>query len=109
MQEEQENDSSFTCEICIEPDSSAQKFKNHNSKCSHNSYCSDCIAKYIEFPVLDCEELLEPLKCNSILPQKLLIRWCNVLCESTVSEYERVHCPFQDCSTLILNECGEKR
>ncbi|KAL5701980.1 RBR-type E3 ubiquitin transferase [Ranunculus cassubicifolius] len=113
VEEQQEDDeTTFTCEICIEQVNSGQKFKNHNKKCLHRSYCSDCIAKYIEVklqeynmseikcPGLDCVELLDPLVCQSILPKNVLVRWFDSLCESTVSKYQRVHCPFQECSDL---------
>ncbi|KAL5728486.1 RBR-type E3 ubiquitin transferase [Ranunculus cassubicifolius] len=111
---------SFTCEICIEPISCTQKFKNHMKNCFLHSYCLDCIAKYIEAkieeynapdiicPGLDCAELLDPLECQSLLPARVFDKWCNARCESTISEYRSAHCPFEDCSALILNECGEE-
>ncbi|PIA50512.1 hypothetical protein AQUCO_01300921v1 [Aquilegia coerulea] len=117
-EEEQEDVSTFTCEICIEPVSSNKRFK-YNKKCDHQSYCPDCIQKYIlamieeyniseiRCPALECDKYLDPLTCRSSLSANSFVRWCDVLCESTLSQYQRVHCPYQNCSNVILNECGE--
>lgn len=116
---EHQDVSNFTCEICSEPVALTMKFNNHKN-CPHHSYCVECVAKYIQVkieeyhmseikcPGLDCDELLDPLLCSSILPESVFDRWCDVLCESAVSQCQRVHCPFPNCSALILNECGEK-
>ncbi|OVA13644.1 zinc finger protein [Macleaya cordata] len=138
----------FTCEICIEPIPLNQEFKNYNNNPHHRHYhhhhfCSGCIAKYIEVkvedysnateviikcPSINCDMVLDPLSCRSILPQRVFDRWCAVLCESAVLNLalpegfsssapagshnrrrrrRRVYCPFPDCSELILNECGD--
>ncbi|XP_042496568.1 E3 ubiquitin-protein ligase RNF144A-like isoform X2 [Macadamia integrifolia] len=116
-EEEEAEESRITCEICIEPIPKSQKFKN-KKRCDH-SFCTDCIAKYIEAkmeeelasnlkcPGLNCEVPLDPISCRSILTQRQFEKWCDVLCEATVLKWERVYCPYQDCSALILNECGE--
>lgn len=120
FEEQPEEDlSSFTCEICIEPVPSDKRFKANRS-CNHRSYCLDCVAKYIQVklveynvseikcPGLECDQLLDPLSCCAILPQDVFVRWCDVLCESALSQRQKVYCPFRDCSNLILNECGGK-
>ncbi|KAJ0092321.1 hypothetical protein Patl1_26638 [Pistacia atlantica] len=48
---EEDDDASFTCEICIEPVLTNKKFKNKNH-CAH-SFCKECIAKYIELKIED--------------------------------------------------------
>ncbi|XWS35318.1 hypothetical protein CRYUN_Cryun21dG0115600 [Craigia yunnanensis] len=122
QQKPEEPDSDFTCEICIEPFSADNKFKN-SSMCKH-SFCSDCIAKYIEAkvvefnianincPALDCKFLLDPLSCRPILSNQLFDKWCELLCHATVLEYyehgRRCYCPYRDCSALVLNECNDK-
>ncbi|OVA06802.1 zinc finger protein [Macleaya cordata] len=73
----------FTCEICIEPVPLNQKFENTKTiECSH-PFCTDCIAKYIQVkveedntseikcPNIDCNVILDPLSCRSILPPKV--------------------------------------
>ncbi|KAJ4956820.1 hypothetical protein NE237_013603 [Protea cynaroides] len=113
---EKEEDSSFTCEICIEPLPQNKKFKNKKG-CVH-PFCLDCIAKYIEVkvedhitevkcPGLNCKKLLDPLSCRSILTPQLFEKWCDVLCNSAVLKFDRVYCPSSDCLTLILNECKD--
>ncbi|XP_059643990.1 E3 ubiquitin-protein ligase RSL1-like [Cornus florida] len=118
-EESKEDDTStFTCEICIEPmlSSSTKKFKN-NKKCVH-PFCTDCMMKYIQVkveedsvanvpcPALNCEQLLDPLSCRAVVPAKLFDKWCDVLCESAVLELERCYCPNPNCSALVVNECG---
>ncbi|PIA50510.1 hypothetical protein AQUCO_01300920v1 [Aquilegia coerulea] len=116
---DEEDGSTFTCEVCVEPLSHQKRFRNRK-RCSHRSYCLDCIAYYIEVkieeynfsdikcPGLDCDELLDPLICRSILPVKVFERWCDVLCEKTILPFQRAYCPYSECSALILNECGGK-
>ncbi|XP_031130287.1 probable E3 ubiquitin-protein ligase RNF217 [Ipomoea triloba] len=105
----------FTCEICIEPMLSPRKFKNRES-CSH-PFCSDCIVKYIavklecnaakiQCPALDCAEFLDPIACRTLLGPQLFVKWCDVLCEAAVLEWDRCYCPNRNCSVLIVNECG---
>lgn len=118
-QHREEDTSSFTCEICIEPVPFNKRFKMNRS-CNHHSYCLGCVAKYIQAkieeynvseikcPGLECEKLLDPLLCRSILSANLFVRWCDVLCESALSKHQKVYCPFPDCSSLILNECRGK-
>ncbi|XP_024458676.2 E3 ubiquitin-protein ligase RSL1 isoform X2 [Populus trichocarpa] len=114
---QQEEDSNFTCEICIEPMLAIRKFKN-GSLCKH-PFCLDCIAKYIEVkveettgciecPGLNCKQLLDPLSCNCIISKPIFEKWCDHLCDSTVLGSESCYCPYQDCSVLVLNECRDK-
>ncbi|XP_042494116.1 probable E3 ubiquitin-protein ligase RNF217 [Macadamia integrifolia] len=115
-EEEEEGLPSLTCEICIEPMRENNKFNNGN-KCSH-PFCLDCIVKYIEAkmednnraevscPASNCDNLLDPLSCRSILPADLFVRWCDVLCEFSVQRFDQsMYCPFPECSTLVLSEC----
>ncbi|KAI3797209.1 hypothetical protein L1987_32464 [Smallanthus sonchifolius] len=112
---QQDEEETFTCEICIEPVSN--KFKNSN-KCVH-PFCTDCIIKYIQMklqdnvsdvkcPAYTCNHSLEPLSCRPKITRQLFDKWCDVLCESCVLGVNRVYCPNRDCSELILNECGDR-
>ncbi|KAJ4963841.1 hypothetical protein NE237_023780 [Protea cynaroides] len=115
LNQKEEEESSFTCEICIEPIPGNKKFKN-KKRCAH-SFCTDCIAKYIEAkmegeaamkcPGLHCERQLDPISCRAILSQRQFESWSDVLCQAAVLKWERAYCPYPECSTLILNECGE--
>ncbi|PWA58376.1 hypothetical protein CTI12_AA397620 [Artemisia annua] len=115
----QEEEETFTCEICIEPVKlPISDFKNSN-RCIH-PFCTDCMIKYIQVklednvsdikcPATTCDHSLDPLSCRPKLTHQLFNKWCDVLCESTVLEVDRVYCPNMECSGLILNECGEAR
>ncbi|XP_077234660.1 E3 ubiquitin-protein ligase RSL1-like [Tasmannia lanceolata] len=106
--------SSFICKICFEPMSPDQRFKN--KRCSH-PLCVDCISKYIDAKILEnssnvkcpdlkCNKLLDPLSCRPILGPASFERWCHSLCESMTQSSKHAYCPFNECSALVLNECG---
>ncbi|KAI3707645.1 hypothetical protein L6452_26272 [Arctium lappa] len=109
--QDQVEEEAFTCEICSEP--ANIKFKNNNN-CIH-PFCTDCLIKYIQAklddnvsdikcPDMTCNHSLEPLSCRPKIARQLFDKWCDVLCESAVLKLDRVYCPNQECSELILNE-----
>ncbi|XP_021291308.1 probable E3 ubiquitin-protein ligase RNF217 isoform X2 [Herrania umbratica] len=113
-QGEEDDESSFTCKICIEPTSPSKKFKNANI-CRH-AFCQDCIAKYIEVKVQDstakidcpepnCQFHLDPLICRPMISPDLFSSWSDLLCESSLLGSERSYCPNRNCMALVLNEC----
>ncbi|XP_022760817.1 probable E3 ubiquitin-protein ligase RNF217 [Durio zibethinus] len=113
-QEEEDPDSSFTCEICIEPTLASKKFKNTNI-CRH-PFCQDCIAKYIEVKIQDnnakiecpepsCQYHLDPLVCRPMISATLFSTWCDLLCENCLLGSERSYCPNRNCLALVVNEC----
>ena len=58
-------------------------------------------------PGLTCDHLLDPLACRPILPASIFVKWCDLLVEQkVVVGFERFYCPNQECSALIVNECG---
>uniref|UniRef100_A0A1U7WDF4 RBR-type E3 ubiquitin transferase n=1 Tax=Nicotiana sylvestris TaxID=4096 RepID=A0A1U7WDF4_NICSY len=93
----------------------SKKFKNQNV-CVH-PFCSDCIIKYITVklednignipcPSLNCSPLLDPISCRNLVGPELFVKWCDELCESAVLGLAHCYCPNQNCSALILDECG---
>lgn len=111
----EENVSTFTCEICVEPVPSNKKFTNKGG-CVH-PFCTDCMAKYIHVkvedgvanikcPGLNCNNLLDPITCRKLIPEMVLDKWCDRLCDSILLELEMCYCPYSDCSAPIVNECG---
>ncbi|XP_071722327.1 E3 ubiquitin-protein ligase RSL1-like [Rutidosis leptorrhynchoides] len=105
----------FTCEICIEPASTTQKFNNRNL-CSH-PFCLDCVSKYIEVkilehtpkivcPGLNCEHNLDAVSCESLISKPLFAKWCDLLCEDYVLGTEKCYCPNRKCLEIVLNECS---
>ena len=60
-----------------------------------------------QMPGLTCDHLLDPLACRPILPASIFVKWCDLLVEQkVVVGFERFYCPNQECSALIVNECG---
>ncbi|XVF65730.1 hypothetical protein PTKIN_Ptkin09bG0273200 [Pterospermum kingtungense] len=112
--QEEDDASSFTCEICIEPTLSSKKFNNTNF-CKH-PFCQDCIAKYIEVKIQDhtakiecpapsCRFHLDPLICRPMISATQFSAWCDLLCEDSLLGSEKSYCPNRNCLSLVLNEC----
>ncbi|CAK9134218.1 unnamed protein product [Ilex paraguariensis] len=106
-----ESSQSF-CEICAETKVSDDMFKIE--KCSH-SFCTDCIRKHVvckiqdnivtvPCPGLDCKSVLELDSCRSMIPNEVLARWDELLCESLILVAQKFYCPFKDCSALLVND-----
>lgn len=106
----------FTCEICSESISLNKKFKNKDAVCDH-PFCIDCIAKYIqvkvkdgvanvECPGVNCDQFLDLVTCRPIIPNTVLDKWCDRLCDWSLLELERCYCPNLHCSAPVVNECG---
>ncbi|XVF65729.1 hypothetical protein PTKIN_Ptkin09bG0273100 [Pterospermum kingtungense] len=115
ISQEEDDASSFTCEICVEPTLSGKKFNNTNF-CQH-PFCQDCIAKYIEVkiqghtakiecPAPSCQYYLDPLICRPMISATLFTSWCDLLCEDSLLGSEKSYCPNRNCLALVLNECG---
>ncbi|XP_052194263.1 E3 ubiquitin-protein ligase RSL1-like [Diospyros lotus] len=108
--------SPFTCEICVEPRPAERRFVN-NAQCVH-PFCTDCIARYIQVkvqddgaadvkcPAVDCDHMLDAIRCRPIIGQKLFNSWCDVLRDNFFLGLDRCYCPNRECSALVLNECG---
>ncbi|KAL6979865.1 RBR-type E3 ubiquitin transferase [Sarracenia purpurea var. burkii] len=104
----------FVCEICVDQKPSSGSLRIMG--CSH-SYCSECMIKYVasklqenitqvRCPASDCNGILEPEYCRSILPPEVFDRWGNALCEAVILAAEKIYCPFKDCSALLINDGG---
>lgn len=113
---EEDDNASFTCEICIEPFSTNDKFTHCKNPSAHN-FCKECIAKYIQLkielrkakiqcPGLNCQQVLEPLACREIISESVFSKWCDNLCDDYVLGFERSHCPNRVCGEVVVNECG---
>ncbi|KAI3973163.1 hypothetical protein MKX01_020898, partial [Papaver californicum] len=77
--------SDFVCEICSE----TKMMKNVTS---------------IGCPEMNCQGVLEPEFCQSILPPEVFDRWGKALCEALILGAQKFYCPFKDCSALLLDE-----
>ncbi|KAK2981732.1 hypothetical protein RJ640_005984 [Escallonia rubra] len=106
--------SQILCEICLEDRESWQLLTNET--CSH-SFCYECISKHIiakiednnlEFvacPGVNCNTVLDyPNACRLMIPEDILDRWDEFLCRSLIPESQKLYCPFQDCSAVLVND-----
>lgn len=102
------------CGICFEEKQNRQMFKSEN--CSH-SFCCDCTSKHVEAKVLnniaviccpgiDCKAELGFEACRSIVSKDIIDRWDGCMCMSLIPESQRVYCPFNDCSAMLVNDTG---
>ncbi|GJV15285.1 receptor protein-tyrosine kinase CEPR1-like protein [Tanacetum coccineum] len=100
------------CRICLEKREYWQMFTN--TTCSH-SFCYDCTRKHattkiqekistITCPELNCKSVLDFNSLRLIVPKHILIKWDQVLCESSILESHKFYCPFADCSALLIND-----
>ncbi|PKA49569.1 hypothetical protein AXF42_Ash004109 [Apostasia shenzhenica] len=99
----------FACQICTEQMSFSTLFVVDG--CTH-IYCKRCISRYVRMKVLlnmlfikcpdpDClKGKLEPTACWPILPPMVFDLWSKALCESSIEE--KIYCPYEDCSALMI-------
>ncbi|KAI3908700.1 hypothetical protein MKW92_020972 [Papaver armeniacum] len=85
--------------------------------CAH-FYCSECIVRYVASkiqenvisigcPEMNCQGVLEPEQCRSILPPEVFDRWGRAQCEALILGEQIFYCPFKDCSAPLLVEEGQ--
>ncbi|KAI3833519.1 hypothetical protein MKW98_024518 [Papaver atlanticum] len=102
----------FVCEICVETRMMSEAFQVKG--CRH-SFCSECMVRYVASkiqenvtsigcPEMNCQGVLEPEFCQSILPPEVFDRWGKALCEALILGVQKFYCPFKDCSALLLDE-----
>ncbi|XP_056867183.1 uncharacterized protein LOC108857939 [Raphanus sativus] len=108
--------SSRLCTICMEEKSSSDMFRGN---CTH-FYCTECTARYVETkieenvarikcPDVDCTHVIEPNTCRDLIPKNLSVRWDKALCESLFQSSEKVYCPFENCSAMMVVEGGDDK
>ncbi|KAJ4745116.1 RING/U-box superfamily protein [Rhynchospora pubera] len=104
------------CKICMETVPASELFKTSKA-CSH-VFCRDCLSCYlgteiqeniwaVRCPEENCKAVLEPGMCQELLPSEVFKRWESALCESMVLGAQKIHCPFKDCSALMLHDADE--
>ncbi|KAJ4870719.1 RING/U-box superfamily protein [Raphanus sativus] len=105
------------CMICMDEKSPTDIFRG-TTGCTHH-YCTECTARYvttmieeniamIKCPDVDCARLLEPYTCRDIIPGDVFERWDKSLCESLILSSEKVYCPFEDCSAMMVVDDDEQ-
>ncbi|KAJ0249309.1 RING/U-box superfamily protein [Hirschfeldia incana] len=97
------------CMICMDEKSPSDIFRG---SCTHY-YCTECTVRYvttkieeniamIKCPDVECTRLLEPNSCRGIIPGDVFERWDKALCESLILSSDKVYCPFEDCSAMMV-------
>ncbi|KAG2272535.1 hypothetical protein Bca52824_067090 [Brassica carinata] len=87
--------------------------------CTHY-YCTECTVRYVESkiqdnvagikcPDVDCTHMIEPNRCRDLIPKNLSERWDKTLCESLIMSSEKVYCPFENCSAMMVVEGGDDK
>ncbi|KAL5070176.1 hypothetical protein RYX36_021063 [Vicia faba] len=103
------------CEICAEPKTDEDMFRN--KRCYH-SFCSDCVVKQVatkiqenitvvSCPGLNCKGVLELETLRPLLPKELIDRWDDAMTEALLLTVPKFYCPFKDCSAMLLDEDEE--
>ncbi|XP_044483930.1 probable E3 ubiquitin-protein ligase RNF217 [Mangifera indica] len=106
-----ESSQSF-CEICTERKEIYEFYKTES--CVH-SYCLDCMSKYVATklqdkvitvtcPGLNCKSILEIDFFRPLLPKDVVEIWEEAICEEMIDVSQRFHCPFKDCSAMLVIE-----
>ncbi|KAL6008815.1 hypothetical protein ACLOJK_022041 [Asimina triloba] len=61
----------------------------------------------VRCPGLNCKGVIEPEHCRHLVPSQVFERWEKALLESTIDVSQRIYCPFQDCSALLIDDGGD--
>ncbi|KAL1534249.1 RBR-type E3 ubiquitin transferase [Salvia divinorum] len=102
------------CGICLEDKESWLMFANDT--CQH-SFCYECTASHVVAKIQDkvreiacpapsCNAVLDSIACRQMIPDEAIVQWDEALCMSLIPESQKLYCPFQDCSALLLNDLG---
>jgi len=112
------NSSHFVCGICYEVKEVWEGFKEGGCEFRNHSFCIECICEYVESqieadivhvtcPMPTCSMELKPESLRGNLSRKVIDKWESRICESSIGWWERIYCPFKDCSVLLTNEKGK--
>ncbi|XP_023734994.1 E3 ubiquitin-protein ligase RSL1 [Lactuca sativa] len=104
------------CVICMDTKAPSEMFSNAKV-CSH-LFCSDYIRQHVSMKIKEniakvkcpepkCKGLIGPEICRSIVPNEVLERWEDALCESLILGSQKFYCPFKDCSAMLVDDGGE--
>lgn len=102
------------CEICLDNKESWEMFQNDS--CSH-SFCYECTSKHIMArisqkakvigcPGVSCGAAFDVNACRFMIPKEARIKWDESVCQSMILDSQKLHCPFRDCSALLVNDSG---
>jgi len=111
---EQGQFSKVFCGICFDSVTDSNMFSN--GSCNH-PFCVKCISKYVKnqikekavklnCPDPECSVELKPEHLQSILPKKIIVDWESANCESSIALKEKIYCPYENCSLLMVNDAA---
>lgn len=106
----------ISCEICTEEKQKSDMFQLEG--CPH-SFCSTCMTKHVEYklqqnivvvscPDEGCNNVIEPagsLRCR--MPTDVIARWEEAITASTILDSQKIHCPYNNCSEMLVNDGDE--
>ncbi|KAF8059963.1 hypothetical protein N665_1223s0021 [Sinapis alba] len=92
--------SSRLCMICMDEKSSSDMFRGN---CTHSD-CTECTVRYMETK----DRRKQPTTCRDMIPKNMFERWDKALCESLFMLSEKVYCPFENCSAMMVVEGDDK-
>ncbi|KAK4414046.1 putative E3 ubiquitin-protein ligase [Sesamum alatum] len=105
-----------SCEICTEEKQKPDMFQLEG--CPH-SFCSTCMAKHVEYklrqnivviscPAEDCNNVIEPAgPLRRVMPPDMVARWEEAIIASTILDSQKIHCPYEDCSEMLVDDGDE--
>ncbi|KAL8502154.1 hypothetical protein ACS0TY_021314 [Phlomoides rotata] len=104
----------ISCEICVEDKQKSDMFLVEG--CTH-SFCLVCIRKHIEYklqdniiiiscPDQDCVNIIQPSSLRYIVRSEVIGRWEEAIAESTIVASQKIQCPFENCSEIMVNDGG---
>ncbi|KAI3463505.1 hypothetical protein Pfo_020168 [Paulownia fortunei] len=107
--------SPISCEICTEDKEKSDMFQVEG--CPH-LFCSICLSKHVEYklqenivliscPDQDCKNIIEPGSLRSIISSDVIGRWEEVIAESTILASQKIQCPNEKCSEILVNDGDE--
>ncbi|KAI5408804.1 E3 ubiquitin-protein ligase RSL1 [Lathyrus oleraceus] len=102
----------FSCVICFDSVSISNIFTI--TSCKHR-FCANCISKYVNIqinknavkvscPNPECSVELKPQHLQSVLPKQVIIEWESAIYESSISLEQKIYCPYQNCSLMLVND-----
>ncbi|XVF79372.1 hypothetical protein PTKIN_Ptkin14bG0216900 [Pterospermum kingtungense] len=100
------------CGICMEQKPISRMFEE--TQCNH-SFCFGCTRKHmatklkdensikVRCPESNCERLIKPSQCRSILPREVICRWEKALYYSETPPIMVLQCPYEDCLVKFVD------
>jgi E3 ubiquitin-protein ligase RNF144 len=106
--------SKILCGICFDSVTRSNMFST--GSCNH-PFCTKCISKYVKnkikekvvklnCPDPECSVELKPEHLQSILPNKIIVDWESANCESSIALKDKIYCPYENCSLLMVNDAA---